>query len=103
MGFGLNAITRMLLMTQWLHGVFGVKYFNLLTVMAYDWTVVIWLVYALMPVPDETVPNMLLRPQRWNEELLDATLPSQGPVLLGIEDIVDRAMNTRAGNPLRTQ
>lgn len=102
LGFGLNATMRMLLMSQWIHGVFGVKYFNVLTMTAYLWTLVIWLAYTFMRVPDETTPNMLLRPQRWNEALLDVTHPANGPVLLGIEDIVERTLNTRATKPVHT-
>jgi hypothetical protein len=100
-GFGLNAMVRMLLLSHWIHGIFGAANLNVLAMAAYDWTLVIWLVYAAMRVPDEIVPNMLLRPQRWNEALLDASQPANGPVLLGIENIVERALSTGA-KPLHT-
>jgi hypothetical protein len=103
LGFGLHATARMLLLSQWIHGTFGAKYLNTLTMMAYDWTLLIWLVYAFMKVPADVVPNMLLRPQRWNEALLDMANPAQEPVLMGIEGIVDRTMSARVAKPIRTQ
>jgi hypothetical protein len=102
LGFGLNSAARMLLLSQWIHGVFGAKYLNTLSMLAYDWTLLIWLAYACMPAPKETTPNMLLRPQRWNEALFDASHPSQEPVLMGIEGIVDRTMSARVAKPIRT-
>ena len=102
LGFGLNAIVRMLLLSQWIVGVFGVKNFNLLSTASYDWTLLIWLAYAFMKVPSESAPNMLLRPQRWNEALMDAAHPSHGPVLMGIEDIVERTMSARVTKPAHT-
>ncbi len=70
--------------------------------LAYDWTLVIWMVFVFMKVPAEAIPNMLLRPQRWNEALLDATNPAQEPVLMGIEGIVDRTMSARVAKVMRT-
>jgi len=99
-GFGLNAIIRMLLLSQWVHGIFGLKYLNVLAVSAFDWALVVWLVYSCMKVPSESAPNMLLRPQRWNEALMDAAHPAHGPVLMGIEDIVDRTMSARVTKPV---
>ena len=103
LGFGLHASSRMLLLSQWIHGVFGSANLNLLSMFAYDWTLMIWLVYALLPIPAETIPNLLLRPQRWNEALMDVSNPSQEPVLMGIEGIVDRTMSARVAKVMRTQ
>ncbi len=100
LGFGLEATTRMLLLSQWIVGVFGTKYLNVLSMASYDWTLLIWLVYACMKVPVESAPNMLLRPQRWNEALMDAAHPSHGPVLMGIEDIVERTMTSSVTKPV---
>jgi hypothetical protein len=102
LGFGLDATVRMLLLSQWIVGVFGTKYLNVLSMAAYDWTLLIWLAYACMKVPSESAPNMLLRPQRWNEALLDAAHPSHGPVLMGIEDIVERTMTARVTKAVHT-
>ena len=103
LGFGLNSTARMLLLSQWIHGVFGMSNLNLISMFAYDWTLVIWTVYAFMKIPVETTPNMLLRPQRWNEALMDAAGPTQEPVLMGIEGIVDRTMSARVAKVMRTQ
>ena len=103
LGFGLHSTARMLLFSQWIHGTFGAKYLNTMSMVAYDWTLVIWMVYAFMKIPAETIPNMLLRPQRWNEALMDASHPSQEPVLMGIEGIVDRTMSARVAKVMRTQ
>jgi hypothetical protein len=102
LGFGVHSSIRMLLLSQWIHGVFGASNLNILSMAAYNWTLVIWLVYACMRVPEENAPNMLLRPQRWNEALLDASQPANGPVLLGIENIVERALSARAAKPAHT-
>lgn len=102
LGFGLNSTIRMLLLSQWIHGMFGLTFLNAVNMAAYDWTLLVWLAYALLPVPTEAVPNMLLRPQRWNEALLDVSHPSNGPVLLGIESIVDETMSTRSRTAMRT-
>jgi hypothetical protein len=102
LGFGVHSSIRMLLLSQWIHGVFGASNLNILSMAAYNWTLVIWLVYACMRVPEENTPNMLLRPQRWNEALLDASQPANGPVLLGIENIVERALSARAAKPAHT-
>lgn len=102
LGFGVHSTVRMLLLSQWIHGVFGAPNLNMLSMLAYDWTLLIWLVYACLPIPSEAGSNMLLRPQRWNEALLDVAHPANGPVLMGIEDLVDRTMSTRVRKVMHT-
>jgi len=54
--------------------------------------------YILLPQPAEALPNLLLKPQRWSDALLHAANPvREHPVMLGIEDIVDRALTKTNG------
>src|SRR5438270_340248 len=92
-GLGSYSCIRFILVAQWARSLFGATGFNLLDMVAYLFTLVIWLVYALMPQPAESLPNLLLRPQRWSDALIHAANPMpEQTVLLGIEDIVDRAL-----------
>ena len=55
---------------------------------------VLWLIYVLAKVPAEVLPNMLLRSQRWNDALLEEpAAEEQSTLLIGIETLVERAMN----------
>ena len=92
LGMGTAASVDAVLLSQWIRSIFGNNGFNLLHMGAFLWTLVTWLVYMCLPVMAEAGPNLLLKPQRWNEALLDASNPSTGPVLLGIEDLVDRTL-----------
>lgn len=92
LGLGTMASVDTILLSQRLHALFGENSMNLLRMGAYLWTLVTWLVYMSLPVMAEAGPNLLLKPQRWNEALLDVSNPSNGPVLLGIEDLVDRTL-----------
>jgi hypothetical protein len=95
LGLGSYASVEMILFTQRSRFAFSDAAFNLLHMTAYDCALVTWLTYMLLPQPAQALPNLLLRPQRWSDALLHASNPVQeNPVLLGIEDIVDRALKT---------
>jgi hypothetical protein len=95
LGWGLFSAVELLLHTE--HGRIGLPdtVLSLIHMGAVDAMLVIWLCYAVMPEPAEVLPNMLLRSQRWNEALLDQPHAEGEPtLLLGIENLVERAMTT---------
>ncbi len=100
LGLGAYACVLTVLDTHVTRIFFSDSWMNILRMSTYDWTLITWLTYMLMPAPVES-PNLLLKPQRWNDALLDATRPDHGPVLLGIEDIVERTLKGSA-KPTRT-
>ena len=97
-GLGLDAAVQLLLITQRSHAVFGDHALNVFRMVTYYFVLGVWAAYAAMPQAAATEPNMLLRPQRWNDALLHASNPvHEQTVLLGIEDLVDRALNKTNG------
>jgi hypothetical protein len=93
-GLGLFAFADLVLATQFTRSWLSASLFNVVHPLIYDLTVFIWLCYMLSPEPLESLPNMLLKSQRWNEELLEVPYPDGQPtLLLGIESLVDRALN----------
>jgi hypothetical protein len=93
LGLGLFAAVDLLLYTEVARSLLSYRMFNTLHVLTYDIAAVIWLAYMLSPEPADILPNMLLRSQRWNEQLLEQPDTEEATLLLGIESIVDRAMN----------
>jgi hypothetical protein len=94
MGWGLVSASELLLYAERARVLFSEDTFNLLHLCAYNTMLGIWLAYVLVKAPAEVLPNMLLRSQRWNEALLeDPELEEQSTLLIGIETIVERAMN----------
>jgi hypothetical protein len=95
LGLGVYSSIYFILLTQRARALFGDPGFNLLNISAQYFALICWFVYARMPVPAIALPNLLLKPQRWSEALMHASNPeSEQTVLLGIEDIVDRALKT---------
>jgi len=94
-GWGLFSAVELLLYTA--HGHIGLsdQVLNYCHLVTLNVMLVIWLAYAAMPEPVEVLPNMLLRSQRWNEALMEnAEFQGEPTLLLGIENLVERAMAT---------
>ena len=100
LGWGVASAVDLLLYTE--HGRIGLsdQAMNFLRMGSFDAVLVIWLCYAVMPEPVEVLPNMLLRSQRWNEALLDnPQVEGEPTLLLGIENLVDRALTANNIGP----
>ncbi len=103
LGFGLNASVELILLTQRTRFAFGDAALNIIYMVAFNASLVTWLVYAFLPEPAAVLPNLLLKPQRWSDDLLHASAPATSEtVLLGIEGIVDRALTRGNGDQLKT-
>src|SRR5215471_7591639 len=92
LGMGTAASVDAIVVSHWIRAAIGANGLNMLRMGTYCWSLTVWMIYMCMPVVAEAGPNLLLKPQRWNEALLDAANPANGPVLLGIEDLVDRTL-----------
>lgn len=103
LGFGLKAAVELILLTQRTRFAFGDTAMNMIYMFSFDVTLVIWVAYALLREPVPVTSNLLVKTQRWNDDLLHATAPAAGEtVLLGIEGIVDRALTKGNGGSLKS-
>jgi hypothetical protein len=102
LGFGTKATVELIILTQRARLGFGDTTLNIIYMATFDVTLAIWLIYSFLKEPVAVMPNMLLKPQRWNDDLLHASAPAAGEtVLLGIESIVDRALTKGNGDGLK--
>ncbi|MBV8207682.1 MAG: hypothetical protein JO041_12880 [Acidobacteria bacterium] len=93
MGWGIISAADLLLYAERARISFPDEVFNLMHLAVYDAMLVMWLAYVLAKAPLEVLPNMLLRSQRWNDALLEEpTLDEQSTLLIGIETLVERAL-----------
>lgn len=94
MGWGIVSACELLLYAERARIFFSDAGFNLMHLSAYNAMLVVWLFYVVAKAPAEVLPNMLLRSQRWNDALIEEpTLEEQSTLLIGIETLVERAMN----------
>jgi hypothetical protein len=103
LGLGAYATVDVIMFTQRALFTFSGQVFNLMHMAAFDCALITWLTYMLLPQPAEALPNLLLRPQRWSDALMHAANPvHENPVMMGIEDIVDRALTKTNGGRHKT-
>ena len=103
LGFGTKATVELIILTQRTRLGVGDTALNLIYMGTFVASLGIWLIYSLVREPAAVMPNMLLKPQRWNDDLLHAAAPgATETVLLGIESIVDRALTKGNGDGLKS-
>ncbi|HTC47703.1 MAG TPA: hypothetical protein VK722_10305 [Candidatus Aquilonibacter sp.] len=94
LGFGCFAIVELSLVASWVGDHLNNLSMNLVNMVAYNLTLIIWLGYTLAKSPARDASTSLLRPQRWEQSLTDIHHPVAGDSLIPMfEGMVDRALS----------
>jgi hypothetical protein len=94
LGFGCFAMVELSLVASWIGDHLNNLSMNLVNMVAYNLTLLIWLGYTLAKSPARDASTNLLRPQRWEQSLTDIHHPMAGDSLIPMfEGMVDRALS----------
>jgi len=94
LGFGTFALVELTLIASWAGYDLGEVAMGLINMAAYNFTLLIWLGYALAKSPARDAGSVLLRPQRWEQGLSDIHHPLPADSLIPMfEGMVDRALS----------
>jgi hypothetical protein len=100
LGFGLFAVVELSLVASWVGEHMSIRSMELVNMVAYNCTLLIWLGYTLVRVPAREAPVSLLRPQRWEQSLTDIHHPLPADSLIPMfEGMVDRALSRTQNSP----
>jgi hypothetical protein len=104
LGFGFFAMVELSLVASWVGDHLNSRSAELVNMVAYNCTLLIWLGYVLAKTPVREAPATLLRPQRWEQGLTDIHHPFPPDSLIPMfEGMVDRALSRNQGLPPGTQ
>src|ERR1700691_3749978 len=94
LGFGCFAMVELSLVASWIGDHLNNLSMNLVNMVAYNLTLLIWLGYTLAKRPARDASTNLVRPQRWEQSLTDIHHPMVGDSLIPMfEGMVDRALS----------
>jgi len=100
LGFGTFALVELALIASWAGDHLGNLAMGLINMSAYNVSLLIWLGYTLVKSPAREAGSTLLRPQRWEQSLVDIHHPGAGDTLIPMfEGMVDRALSKTNGAP----
>jgi hypothetical protein len=103
LGFGTFAVVELALIASWAGDHLGNTAMNLINMIAYNATLLIWLGYTLAKSPARGAASTLLRPQRWEQSLSDIHHPLPADSLIPMfEGMVDRALSRTQSVPVLT-
>jgi hypothetical protein len=101
LGFGSFAVVELALIASWAGDHLGNNAMNLINMIAYNATLLIWLGYTLAKSPAREAASTLLRPQRWEQSLSDIHHPLPADSLIPMfEGMVDRALSRTQSVPV---
>jgi len=99
MGFGCFAIVELSLVASWVGEHLSTRSMEMVNMVAYNCSLLIWAGYALAKSPAKETPASLLRPQRWEQSLTDIHHPLPSDSLIPMfEGMVDRALSRTQGS-----
>ncbi len=94
LGFGCFAMVELSLVASWVGDHLNNLSVVLINMVAYNCTLIIWLVYSWAKSPVREAPANMLRPQRWEQSLTDIHHPLPADSLIPMfEGMVDRALS----------
>jgi hypothetical protein len=94
LGFGSFALVELALLASWVGGHLGNLSASMVNMSAYNASLVIWFVYALVKSPAREEYATLLQPHRWEQSLTDIQHPLPEESLIPMfEGMVDRALS----------
>jgi hypothetical protein len=100
LGFGTFALVELALIASWAGDHLGNLAMSLINMSAYNLSLFIWLGYTLVKSPAREAGSTLLRPQRWEQSLVDIHHPVPSDSLIPMfEGMVDRALSKTNGAP----
>jgi hypothetical protein len=100
LGFGTFALVELALIASWAGDHLGNLAMSLINMSAYNLSLFIWLGYTLVKSPAREAGSSLLRPQRWEQSLVDIQHPLPADSLIPMfEGMVDRALSKTNGAP----
>ncbi len=94
LGFGCFAMVELSLVASWVGDHVGTRAMEVINMVAYNLTLLIWFKYAVAKIPAREAPATLLRSQRWEQSLTDIHYPLPADSLIPMfEGMVDRALS----------
>jgi len=94
LGFGSFAVVELVLICSWVGNHLGATWINILNMVAYNASLMVWLGYVGLKSPARDVSLSLLQPQRWEQGLSDIHHPLPPDSLIPMfEGMVDRALS----------
>ena len=94
LGFGSFALVELAVLASWVGGHLGVLAMSLVNMGAYNTSLLIWFVYALVKSPAREGSTILLQPHRWEQSISDLQHPLPEESLIPMfEGMVDRALS----------
>jgi hypothetical protein len=102
LGFGAFALIELVLISSWMGKHVAELWMNILNMIAYDGSLLVWLGYVLVKAPARESSAILLQPQRWEQSITDIQHPLPADSLIPMfEGMVDRALSrTQPGEPV---
>ena len=101
LGFGSFAVIELILVSSWVGNHVGGAVFNLMNMIAYNCSLLLWLGYVAVKRPARDSALSLLQPQRWEESLSDIHHPLPADSLIPMfEGMVDRALSRTQQQPV---
>jgi hypothetical protein len=98
LGFGVFALVELSLVASFVGEHVSTRSMDLVNMLAYDCTLLIWLGYTLAKIQARETPGTLLKPQRWEQGLTDIHHPLPADSLIPMfEGMVDRALSRTQG------
>jgi hypothetical protein len=93
-GFGCFAFIELVLISSWVGNHLGGFWMNVVNMVAYNASLLVWLGYVAVTRPARDVSMSLLQPQRWEQSLSDIHHPLPADSLIPMfEGMVDRALS----------
>jgi len=94
LGFGSFAVIELALISSWVGNHLGGTWMNILNMVAYNGSLLVWFTYAALKSPARDASLSLLQPQRWEQSLSDIHHPLPTDSLIPMfEGMVDRALS----------
>jgi hypothetical protein len=107
LGFGVFAGTELMLLALSEGGIIHLDDYNLIYMLVYDLSIVVWAVYSLLPIVARDTNVNHLQTQRWEKGLADLQhgAPANDSLIPMFEGMVERAFskssNLQSNEPLR--
>ena len=94
LGFGCFAVVELALLSSWVGNHMTETTVGLVNMVAYNTSLLVWVVYAVAKSPAREATSTLLKPQRWEQSLSDIQHPLPADSLIPMfEGMVDRALS----------
>lgn len=100
LGFGMYSLAELVMLSSWVGNHLANPWMSIVTMGAYNVTLVVWLGYVWAKSPARDAGASLLQPKRWEQSLSDIQHPLPADSLIPMfEGMVDRALSRTQPEP----